>query len=98
MLIFLKLGFYYNIDINNLTVSIRKNLCFIIYTTASLKEFRSGTSGLRVSIQPAKPALPIRFLYEELPNVFVFSAHKMFTTFCAPFPNRISHFKILAMP
>ena len=58
----------------------------------------SVTSGLRVAVQPAKPALPIRFLYEELPNVYVFSAHKIFTTFYAPFPNRISHFKILAMP
>ena len=28
-------------------------------------------------VQPAKPASPIRFLYEELPNVDVFSAHKM---------------------
>ena len=43
------------------------------------------TSGLGVSVQAAKPA--IRILYEELPNVYVFSAHKMFTTFCAPFPN-----------
>ena len=50
-----------------------------------------------MSVQPAKPASHIRFLYEELPNVHVVSAHKMFTTFCAPFPNRISHFKILAM-
>ena len=39
-----------------------------------------------------------RVLYEELPNVYVFSAHTMFTTFCAPFRNRISHFKILVMP
>ena len=46
---------------------------------------------------PAKPALPIRFLCEELPHVYEFSADKMFTTFCAPFPNRISHFKIVAM-
>ena len=58
----------------------------------------SVTSGLRVPVHPAKPALPIRFLYEELPNVYVFSSHKMFTTFCGPFPNRIFHFKILAMP
>ena len=56
------------------------------------------TLGLRVLVQPAGPALPIRFLYEELPNAYVFAVHKMFTTFCAPFPNRISHFKILAMP
>ena len=66
--------------------------------TASPQEPPSITWGLRVSVQPVKPASHIRFLYEELPNVYVFSAHKMFTTFCAPFPNRISHFKILAMP
>ena len=28
----------------------------------------------------------------------MFSAHKIFTTFCVPFPNRISGFKVLAMP
>ena len=72
--------------------------CFILYVTASSTEPPSVTSGLRVSVQLAKPALPTRFLYEELPNVFVFSVHKMFTTFSAPFPNRISHFNILAMP
>ena len=51
-----------------------------------------------MSVQLAKLALPIRFLCEELPNVYVLSAHKMFRTFCAPFPDRISHFKIQAMP
>ena len=51
-----------------------------------------------MSVRPAKPTLHIRLLYEELPNVYVFSAHKMFTTFCAPFPDRISYFKILAIP
>ena len=66
--------------------------------TASPAETPSITSELRMSVQPAKPALPIRFLYEELPKVYVFSAHKMFTTFCAPFPNRILYFKILPMP
>ena len=66
--------------------------------TTSPAEIPSVMSGLRVSVSPAKPALPIKFLYKELPNVYVFSAHKMFTTFCAPFPNRISDFKILAMP
>ena len=66
--------------------------------TASPAETSSVTSGLRVSVLPAKPALPITLLYEELPSVYVFSAHKMFTTFCVPFPNRISHFKIVAMP
>ena len=66
--------------------------------TASLEEPPSVTSRLKVSVQPTKPALHIRFLHEEVPNVYVFSAHKVFTTFCAPFPNRISHFKILLMP
>ena len=65
---------------------------------ASPAKSPSVTSELRVLVQPAKPASPIRFLYEELPNVYVLSAHKMFTTFCAPFRNRISHFKIPAMP
>ena len=59
--------------------------------TASSQKLPSVTSGSRTSVQPAKPALPIRFLCEELPNVYVFSAHKMFTTFCAPFANRTSH-------
>ena len=104
LIFFLNLGFYYN-DVeyrhkyhNRQHISIRKDLCFIVYMTASPEETSSVTSGLRVSVQPVKPALPIRFLYEELPNVYVLSAQKMLTIFCAPFPNRISHFKILAMP
>ena len=51
-----------------------------------------------MSVQPAKPPLPIRLLYEELPKDYVLSAHKIFTTFFALFPDRISHFKFLAMP
>ena len=39
------------------------------------------TSGLRVAVQPAKPALPIRFLYEELPNFYLCSAHKFLQLF-----------------
>ena len=66
--------------------------------TASPAETPSVTSGLRVSVRPAKPASPIRLLFEELPKVYAFSAHKMFTTFCVPFPNRISRFKSLARP
>ena len=66
--------------------------------TASYEETPSVTSGLRVAVQQVKPGLPIRFLYDELPNVYVFSAHDMFTACCATFSNRISHFKILAMP
>ena len=51
-----------------------------------------------MSVQPARPASPIRLLCEQLLNAYVFSAHKIFTTLCAPFPNIISHFKIVAMP
>ena len=80
------------------SISIRKNPCFTVYMTASPAESPSVTSGLRVSFQPTKPALPIRFLCVELPKVYVFSAHKIFTTFSAPFLNRICHFKILAGP
>ena len=65
--------------------------------TAPSTETPSVTSGLKMSVQPAKPASPIRFLYEELPKVYVFSAHKMFTTLCAPFPKRISCLKVQAM-
>ena len=102
LIFFLKLGFYYNdVDYrhkchNRQHISIRKNSSFIVYLAASPTETQSVTLGLRVSVQPAKPALPIRFFYEELPNVYVFSAHKMFTTFCAFF-NGIFLFKILAM-
>ena len=107
VIFFLNLGFYYsNVKYrqkwhkyhNSQRTSKRKNSCFIVYMTASPAETPSVTSRLRVSVQPAKPALPIRFLCEELPNIYVFSAHKMFMTFCAPFLNRVSHFKILPMP
>ena len=40
----------------------------------------------------------IRLLRKQSPIVFVFSADKIFTTLCVPFPNIISHFKILATP
>ena len=104
MLIFLNLELccnaveYKHKYLNTQHMSIRKNLCFLVYTTASTKEPPSVTSGLRVLVKPVKPASPIRHLCEQLPNVYVFSAHTTFTTFCIPFPNRISHFKILAMP
>ena len=64
---------------------------------ASPAESPSVTSESRMLIQPAKPAAPFRLLCEELPKVYVFSAHKIFTTFCAPFSNRISCFQVLAM-
>ena len=66
----------------------------MVYMTASPAETPSVTSGLRVSVQPA---LSIRFLCKELPKVYLLSAHRMFTSFCAAFPNGISHLKILAM-
>ena len=51
-------------------ISIRKILCFIVYnTTASPEEPPSVSSRLRVWVQPLKPALPIRFLCEELTKV-----------------------------
>ena len=43
--------------------------------TATFEEPPSVMSGLGVSVQPAKPVLPIRFLYEQLPNVYVFFTH-----------------------
>ena len=48
--------------------------------TASPEEPPSVMSKLRESVQPAKPASPIRLLCEELPNVYVFFANKMLTT------------------
>ena len=66
--------------------------------TASPEGTPSVTSASKVSVQPAKPAPPIRLLCEELPKIHVFSAHWIFTTFCASFPNRVFHFKIVAMP
>ena len=59
---FLNLGFYYNTveyrpkHLNKQHINVRKNLCFILYTTASPQKRPSVTSGLRVSVQPAKPA------------------------------------------
>ena len=38
-----------------------------------------------ISVQPAKAALPVRILCEQLPKVFVFSADEIFTTLCTPF-------------
>ena len=61
----------------------------MVYATASPAETPSVTPVLKIAL---------RLLYEELPNVYEFSTHKMFTTSRAPFPNRISHFKILAVP
>ena len=81
---------------------ISKRKTFLLYsidTTASPAESSSVTLRLRVWVQPAKPDSPVRlFVCDQLPKVYVFSAHKLFTTFCVSFFNRISHFKILAMP
>ena len=66
--------------------------------TASPAGPPSLTPELRLSVQLAKPASPIGLLCEQLPKVYVLSAYKIFTTWRAPFPNRISDFKILAMP
>ena len=49
-------------------------------------------------VQPAKPASPIRVLHKQLSKVCALSADNIFTTLCAPVPNRISHFKDPALP
>ena len=88
---FLNLGFYYSAAeyrhkyLNTQHISIRKNLCFIVYTTVSPEEPLSLMSGLRMLVQPGKTASPIRLLCEELPYVYVFFAHKIFMIFCVPF-------------
>ena len=52
---------------------------------------------VRIMVQPAKPASPIWHLSEDLPKVNAFLHVRFFTTWCAPFPNRIFDFKVLAM-
>ena len=47
-----------------------------------------------MSFQPVKPASPIGFLCEELPKVYVFSVHKIFTAWCNSLPDGISDFKV----
>ena len=46
---------------------------------ASSKRDPVSNVGIESVVQPA---LPIRFLYEELPNIHVFSTYTMSTTFC----------------
>ena len=48
--------------LNRQHISKRKNSCLIVYATASPAEPPSETSGLRVSVQLAKPASHIRLL------------------------------------
>ena len=79
-------------------ISMKKILALWYRYDSVTQRQQSVTLGLRVWVQPAKPASPIRLLRDQLLNVYVFSAHNIFTTFCAPFHNRISYFKILAMP
>ena len=76
-------------------ISKRKtSLLYSVNATALPAESPPVTLGLRVWVQPAKPDSPVRLLRDQLPKVYVFSAHKIITIFCPPFPNRISHFKI----
>ena len=65
--------------------------------SASLGRLPSVASGLRVSVQPTKPTSSIWHLCERYRKVIVFSVPKIFTTLCAPFPNRMSSLKVLAM-
>ena len=82
--------------VNMQRISKRKtSLLYSIYTTASPAETPSVTLRSRVWVQPAKPNSSVRLLCDQLPKVYVFSAHKIFTIFCFPFHNKISHFKIL---
>ena len=58
---------------------ISKRKTFLLYsidTTALPEDHQSVTSGLRGWVQPAKPDLHIRLLYEVLPKVYVFSEHR----------------------
>ena len=79
-------------------ISKLSSLLYSIDITASPAESSVSNVGMRVWVQPAKPDLSVRLLCDQLPKVYVFSAHKIFTIFCAPFPNKIFRFKILAMP
>ena len=84
-----------SIEINTLTGGIStKEKILALYTTASPEEPPSMKTELRVLVQPTSP---IRLWCEESPKFYVFSAQKILSTFCVPFPNCISHFKILAM-
>ena len=69
-------------DIDNLTgnISAKKNPCFIIYVSVSPAESPSITPGLRMSVQPAKPASSIGHLNEQYRKVYAFSLSKIFTT------------------
>ena len=55
----------------------------------------SVMSGLRMSVQPVKPISPIERMSER--KFDVFSAHKIFMTWRAPFSCTISDFKFLAI-
>ena len=79
----------YSLDINIATggISTREKILALKYVTASRAEPQSITSRLRMSVQQAKPALPVELLCEQLPKVYVFSADKIFTTLCSPFLN-----------
>ena len=104
LIFFLNLGCYYNaVDcveyrhkyLNRQHISKRKT--FLVHSIYDGVARRSSISNIKFeSVSSAGQAITL--LCEELSKVFAFSAHKIFTTFCAPFPNRISHFKILAMP
>ena len=65
--------------------------------TASPEEPPLVTSGLRVSVQPAKPTLPIMFLY-RVTTFMCFLHIRCSRLFVLLFSDRISHFKILSMP
>ena len=95
-----------NIDINEYKhkylntqhVSIRKtSLLYSIYDGVTRGAIVSNVGIKRVGLAGQAVFTYQALLCEQLPQVYVFSAHKIFTL-CVPFPNRISHFKILATP
>ena len=88
----------HDIDVYSLTGSAlaRERIFVLKYISVSPREEGGGTletSGLRMSIQPSSPFHPSSTCVNNNEN-FVFSEIMVFTTWCAPFPNRISHFKL----
>ena len=58
----------------------KKFLLYSKYMSASPSGAPSVTSGLRMSVQPAKSASPIGHSSEKLRKFYVFFGHKIFTT------------------
>ena len=80
---------------NRQHISIRKKaLLYSIYDGVTRRN-PSVTSGLRVSVQPVYLSGSCMKSYQAF---MCFLHIRCLQLFCAPFPHRISHFKILVMP